>query len=809
MQAAADALRDRVAGVERRPPRIPILSNVTGTWLRDEEAVDPSYWGRQLRATVRFGDAVAELLRDERRVALEVGPGRTLAALLRAHPAHRSSQPVISSLPLPRDGRTETEAVLEALGRLWVAGAEVDWVSFRGGETRRRVHLPTYPFERQRYWIDVPRAEPPTAPRFPVATGKRADLADWFYRPAWRSSVPPLDGPGREGGSCWLVFVDECGLGARLVERLRRRERRVITVEPRPRFERRQKSAFGIRPGVAADYERLLSELRAEGAAPDRIAHLWGVTPREGPGPSLEPSQDLGFYSLVFLAQALGSQSADGEVALTVVTSGMQEVSGEGLLYAEKATVLGPCRVIPQEYPTVSCRSVDVVAPESGAWRDEEIGWLLAECSAREGDPVVAYRGRERWVQGFEAVRLEDREPRAARLRDRGVYLITGGLGGIGLEIAEFLLDSVKARLVLVGRSGMPAREEWAAWVDREGETHATSRRIRKVQALEARGGEVLLLQADVSDRRQMEEVLARAEARFREVNGVIHAAGVAPGGVIQLKTREMAARVLAPKVAGTLVLGALLRDRRPDFVVLCSSLASVLGIPGQSDYCAANAFQDAFARRCAGAGGPFVLSLNWDTWSETGMAASEAATPTGILSSEGKEAFARALAQPLAQLMVSTVDLAPRLAQHRALGKASSVDAAAVAPTRYRRPELAVSYAAPRDELEQAIVEVWQELVGFEPVGIHDDFFDLGGHSLLAMQMINRLRQTYRVPLRLQALFEAPTVAGLARTIVASEPRSGQAHEIARLARKIESLSDEEVEALLQADGTMEGHAP
>jgi hypothetical protein len=173
---------------------------------------------------------------------------------------------------------------------------------------------------------------------------------------------------------------------------------------------------------------------------------------------------------------------------------------------------------------------VDVVAPESGSWRDEEIGWLLAECSEREGDPVVAYRGCERWVQGFEAVRLEDREPRAARLRDRGVYLITGGLGGIGLEIAGFLLDSVKARLVLVGRSGMPAREEWGAWLDREGETNATSRRIRKVQALEARGGEVLLLQADVSDRRQVEEVLARTEARFGEVNGVVHAAGVAPG---------------------------------------------------------------------------------------------------------------------------------------------------------------------------------------------------------------------------------------------------------------------------------------
>ncbi len=614
-----------------------------------------------------------------------------------------------------------------------------------------------------------------------------------------------------------MVFVDECGLGRRFVQRLDRAGCRVISVEAGERFERRRPGEYAIRPSEAVDYDALLRELRAEGALPDRVVHAWGVTRRNEPAPAIDRTQDLGFYSLVFLAQALGNGDLPGEVGITVVTSGMQGVSGEGLACPEKATVLGPCRVIPQEYAALGCRSVDIVVPESGAWRDDEIDRLLAESGDRTAEPVVAYRGGERWVQTFEAFRLEGRG-RGARLRERGVYLITGGLGGIGLALATFLAESVQARLVLVGRTGLPPREEWGARLQRDGEADATSRRIRKLEAIEALGAEVLVLQADVSDRRQMEEAIACAEARFGRIHGVIHSAGVAPGGVIQLKTREMAERVLAPKVQGTLVLEALLENRHPDFVVLCSSLASVLGVPGQADYCAANAFQDAFARRSADAGGPFVVSLNWDTWMEAGMAVEgdaprdirerQEARLDGILSAEGAEVFARALRQPLPQLLVSTVELGPRLALFRALNETLPVAAAREPRPRHRRPELATAHVAPRDEVEQIVAELWQELLGFELVGVHDNLFDLGGHSLLATQITNWLRQTFQVPLKLQTLFDGPTVAGLARAIVENEPRPGQAREIAGLALSVEGLSNAEVERMLEETKSAEGYA-
>ena len=623
MEPMLSAFRERVSTVERHAPKIPYISNLTGTWVTENEAVDAGYWVRHLRETVRFSEGLSELVKEGPRVLLEVGPGQTLCGLARRHSESGPERVVVASARHARESVPDEQVLVGALGRLWLAGVDVDWAALHAGAHRRRVALPTYPFQRQRYSIARSRAQPANASLSWAPTGKKADIADWFYRPTWRSTTLPVDGPGDLGGegSGWLVFADACGLGIRLAQRLEEAGRRVISVTPGERFERSGGNAYAIRPGEAADYVALLGELKAEDAVPHRIAHLWGVTGRDEPAPPFEHSQDLGFYSLVFLAQALGSLGVDKEMGITVVTSGMQEVGWEGLASPEKATVLGPCRVIPQEYANVSCRSADIMTPESGVWRDDEIDRLLAECSDRLGEPVVAHRKNERWAQTFEAVRLEGRGGTTSRLREKGVYLITGGLGGIGLELAQFLVEAVHARVVLVGRTGLPAREEWEGWLSSHGEAESTSRRIRKVQALEASGGEVLVLSADVSDRRQMEDAFAGAEARFGEIHGVIHSAGVAPGGVVQLKTREMAERVLAPKVAGTLVLAALLKERHPDFVVLCSSLASILGVPGQVDYCAANAFQDAFARRQAGLGGHFVLSLNWDTWRQAGMA--------------------------------------------------------------------------------------------------------------------------------------------------------------------------------------------
>ncbi|MCP5107301.1 MAG: SDR family NAD(P)-dependent oxidoreductase [bacterium] len=282
---------------------------------------------------------------------------------------------------------------------------------------------------------------------------------------------------------------------------------------------------------------------------------------------------------------------------------------------------MGPAMIIPVEYPNIRCRSVDIVVPPAGSPKEQVlVDQLEAELNAGSSDNVAAYRNFYRLVRTYEPLPTAPAPKEVPHLKKGGVYLITGGTGGIGLEIAKHLSHLVGAELILTARSPFPPREEWPQWLDTHGPGDPMAVKIRKVMELEETGSRVLIVDADVSDHARMQNEIAAAEEQLGKINGVFHAAGVPGGGMIQLKTREKADEVLLPKVKGTLVLDSLLKDRQLDFFILCSSINSVLSMFGQVDYYAANAFLDAFAaakRR----DGTFSVSINWDTWQEVGIA--------------------------------------------------------------------------------------------------------------------------------------------------------------------------------------------
>ena len=325
-------------------------------------------------------------------------------------------------------------------------------------------------------------------------------------------------------------------------------------------------------------------------------------------------------------------------------------MGGESLR-PEKATLLGPCKVITQELSNVKCRSIDIVLPDGDSGQITLIEKLISEIHSEPVEPILAYRGNHRWIQHVEPVHLNDNGS-SSRLREGGVYLVTGGLGGIGLALAGHLAETVKAKLILVGRKDLPPKDDWKQWLAKHDDTDDTSQKIKKVQGLEALGAEVMVAGADVSNLKQMEEVVKKVKQRFGSINGVIHSAGVPGGGMIQLKTSDSAAAILAPKVSGTLVLDSLFKDDKLDFMALCSSLSSTLGGIGQIDYCAANAFMDAFALY-ASTNDRFVVSISWDTWQEVGMAVNtevpdelkaerDEALLKGMTPKEGMEVFNR-----------------------------------------------------------------------------------------------------------------------------------------------------------------------
>jgi non-ribosomal peptide synthase protein (TIGR01720 family) len=742
MDPILGSFRAEIKKINLNAPQIPYISNVTGDWITAEEATDPGYWLTHLRQTVRFNDGLETLFKRQHQLFVEVGPGKALSTLAQRHPAKPSKLLSIASLRHVQETQSDVFCLLRAVSGLWLRGVKVNWPQFHDPAQPRRVPLPTYPFERKRYWIDLQ----PFAPM--KESAERRDIAEWFYAPVWKQSV--LQAVSSVVNS-WLLFVDDGGLGAQLATQL---PGAVITVKQGIAFAKLSDTEYEIDPRHPEDYEALLADIKTIGPIPRRLVHLWSVSAEDE---SLENTLDKSFYSLLFLAQALGQHllstglTNDGAFDLTIISNSLHKVLGDERLVPAKATLLGPCRVIPQEYPNVTCRNIDVLLTSPP---DKLLVQLEKELKANVADLVVAYRNGKRWVRDFERLRLEKPAAALPILRQKGVYLITGGLGGVGLELAEYLARSVQARLVLLSRTG---------------------KEVARIEKLKSLGAEVLVLKADVGDEDQLATALAEARRVFGTINGVVHAAGIPPGFIMQRETRETAGRVLWPKVHGTELLSTLLRDDKLDFFLLCSSLRAYIGGAGSAAYSAANSFLDAFAQARELDGGPLTITVDWDGWIGVGMGepatsfdGESEAVDFSMSAEEGIEAFQRILSDPLPQVIVSTCSFQAVMDQHSSLNHPEMIDdysASRRATALHARPELENIYAAPQNRVEKTLANIWSELLGVEKIGRDDNFFDLGGDSVVSIQIIVRARQA-GLQLTPKEVFEHQTIAGLAAVI-------------------------------------------
>lgn len=463
----------------------------------------------------------------------------------------------------------------------------------------------------------------PTRPPSPAPHA--ADPGDWFFTQAWRRSVLPLDVPRARTERPILVLGSDSPLSAGLVEALRAEGRPVLLALAGETCMRGGPEWFVVRPGEPGDLDALIDTLLAEGRLPADIAHCWTLAPDEaqaGPAARFARVRDRAYTSLLTLARALGRRGLGPRVCVHVLSNGIQEVAGEGVLSPLAALLLGPCRVAPREFPGLRLRSLDLhVAGETDGLAPELARRLLAELVAEAPDDVVAFRGRERLVAHFAPLRLAERPGGASWLRERGVYVVAGGLGGVGLAVAEHLARRVRARLVLLARRALPPRDAWGEWIAQHGEFEPTSRRLRRVQALEALGAEVMPLAADLSDPEALERALSEARARFGAIHGVFLAAGARDESAIRWKSGGSVEPALTTKVLGALALEAALGDAQPDFMLLHSSLAGAVGLPGQVDAAAADAFLAAFAAARSAAGHTSVC-VSWGAWRDAGVAA-------------------------------------------------------------------------------------------------------------------------------------------------------------------------------------------
>lgn len=515
----------------------------------------------------------------------------------------------------------------------------------------------------------------------------------------------------------------------------------------------------------------------------DRVVHLWCTGPLvdgetlEGRLSVLESEYDRGFYSLLYAVQEIGLVQGSRHVRLDIAARGMHAVSTDPAdTVPDRALLAGPGLVIPQDFPAMSARTLDITGLPVDGWSAE----LVAELLGTSADTTVALAPGSRWVRCYERDELppvpKDRLP--LRLREGGVYLITGGLGGIGMTLAEYLVRTCRARLVLTGMDAVPDSSLWENGGDEplDGMDQALAERVTRIRKLAALGGEIVAARCDAADRDQTAELFETIEKRFGRLDGVVHAAGVfetqrAFRGLDDTG-REDCVRRLRPKVEGTLVLAEFLRGRKLDFVLMQSSLSSHLGGLGFYAYTAGNAFMDSFAERHRDADIPW-MTVNWDGWifrerdddtlHQSVVSPSFASPDFGVVAeiairpSEGQDFYSRLMnmTEPH-QVLISTADFERRIDQW----VRSAAD-------RQAAPATAGQAGTGDDaDIESGIAEVWTDVLGVGDLTGTSDFFALGGDSLLGVTVAHRLSLRFDVVLSVITMFDNPTIAQTAAEI-------------------------------------------
>ncbi len=756
-------------------PSIPFLSNLSGTWIREEEAKDPSYWVRQMLSPVLFEAGLSKLFEAPHRILLEVGPGQSLGGLARRHRGFDPATPVISSSRHRDSGADDQQALLEALGRLWTVGVEANWQAFYGEQPPRRVPLPTYPFEKKRHWIE-PVEEAVEGVGF---LGRRPDPDTWFSMPTWQRDLRPQG--GLEGEERRFLVVD----GGPIAEALERAGARVI----RAFWE--DPLGEGSGEGDPAHARSEISKW-LEGGTPAALVYGGAV----GVGTYREEERRA-FEIPARWASALRSLSRERGVAppeLVVVSEGLHRVVTGDRVVPVRGLLIGLCRSLAAGEPGWSVRCLDFEVDRN----DHEASLTAEILYGREA--TVAWRGGDRWVETLLPLPLPlplpQRPPspgpkvEASPLVAGGCYLITGGLGSTGLALARKLAAAVPLRLAFLEGTESP------------GASGALPEAV--LDELRNLGTETLVVRAEGRDEGSVAAALETVRQHFGQLRGVLHLAARAPqpsSASEEHPVQEEAPRALAEvrtKIRLAFHLDALLRGEPLDFYVCFSSFAGLLGLPGASltgsAFAASASCLDLLCQARQEREGRLAVAVHWgqnlgfrdfeEEWPRylaavrrLGVSAAEA-TAIAFSEDEAYDCLVRVLAAEVGpRVLVSSQRPEALRAVMAEMREEKSI---AVTEGHSATAELM------EDPIQSTVADLWAEVLGVAAVGVESDFFDLGGDSLVALQVIARIRDQYQVELPVRALFEQSTVGSFAACVEEA------------LIAKVETLSEEAAAELL-----------
>ncbi|WP_188068391.1 hybrid non-ribosomal peptide synthetase/type I polyketide synthase [Brevibacillus brevis] len=775
--------------------QIPFISSVTGDWAGQEDLGTSEYWINQLKDTVRFTKAI-QLLADQRAIFIEIGPGHDLSALAKRTLGSDPAPKILNLIPFANSNVSEHHHLYKRLGKLWQYGVTIDWKQLNPQGTR--IPLPTYPFMRKKFWLEDTALQANATNQSKQLV--RKNIEDWYYVPSWKRHTPiPSSKNNVHKEKRRLIFAEQSLISELLTQKIKQLSEQCIVVYKSEHRQKMNDNEFAINPSKDEDYGWLFQELKASSFTPDEAIHMWSLLIEQEEGftlSDLDTSLDNGYYSLLAIAKEFGVHFYEQSMELKVISNGVCEVTGFDGKEPQKSIILGPIKVIPLEYPAIRCSFFDIDITPRSMDMDKALDSFLLPFLSQDWSGVVAYQNKYFWLPAYDAISTHAQD--GIELKQGGKYLITGGLGGIGLAVAKFLARKAQATLILVGRSAFPPKETWQEWHSEHQPDDGVSRTIRQLMEIERVGGNTHIMNADISDKSQVQELMKKVDSLPGELTGVIHAAGVPDGEMIQRCTRENAKKMLAAKVEGTYFLYETLRERPLDFLILFSSLSAYIPAIGQAGYCAANSFLDSFAIYCHGNKSNLpVLSINWERWRGTGMARqieekhrqlTGEELENAITEEEGLHIFSRIGTIQLPQVIISAYDLNELTTRyHDAKIHLISEEIAFDYPQpcnkeSYERPDLTTEYTAPQNERERKITEVWEAQFGMRPIGVHDSLFELGGDSIMALSILGKIQKLFNERIPMAYFLNHPTVGGISAYLQQTNPsREGGIHSVAR----------------------------
>ncbi|WP_238191453.1 SDR family NAD(P)-dependent oxidoreductase [Paenibacillus sp. L3-i20] len=617
--------------------------------------------------------------------------------------------------------------LLMQLAALYTAGATIAWNRLFHGSNAKRVSLPSYAFERKRCWITIPDKI-------------NKENAALFYKMEWSPEIAEETVLSFQGETILIM-----GNWVQLVKRLTEAGARCIEVKQAKTYEMLSPMSYTVGESEE-DYIKLIEEVKHLEIT--RVLHMFALNQSSAITTvgELEYNQNFGVYSLFNLTKAIIKSRIGHKVDMLIVADCVNQVSGtERCIKPENATIFGVGKVIGIEYPNLLCRAIDL--DEFATEND-----VIAEMKKKKDTYQIAFRNGIRYVEHMKEAFIKPEANSQLVVKDKGVYIITGGAGNLGLLMAKHLASKGNVNLALINRTPVPEQSEWADVLSNN-DGSALYTKIKALQDIIQMGAHVECITIDVTSLDSMSDITDKLRQKFGKINGVIHAAGVAGKGFLVRKETNQFHNVLSPKVMGTWILDQVTKEDHLDFFVLFSSGVALSGEMGQGDYTAANCYLDSFAsyRRMMG---KHALSINWVVWEGARMAEGKSSAIDGVFKvlphSQALHAFDRVIANDDSRILIGELNTE----SHDSL-ELFSKDAAFRLPEKMayiiknnlmQRERNSYSQNAARNdtevklvgsnkgsysEIEKKLAHLYREVLGYEELSIHDSFFELGGDSV------------------------------------------------------------------------------